>query len=215
MTDDDRALLVLHSSKQESLKASTTSALIGKKRKEATATEISAYQKQFLEAKHLERKPWLDNEVFDLVHTRKIQVRNWVTGRYVLTLKRDKDGNFLKSKAGVFRISRRMVSRQTESCCIQEWFPPSNPSRCKQGLEHLSHGFEDSISPRKAYDQNRDIICQIPPEIGFPPHMGARMTKPAYGLNDAPRRWWNILDSALRSYGLVPTRADRCTCLLR
>ena len=37
------------------------------------------------------------------------------------------------------------------------------------------------------------------------------MKKPAYGLNDAPRRWWNILDSALRSYGLVPTRADRCT----
>ena len=37
------------------------------------------------------------------------------------------------------------------------------------------------------------------------------MKKPAYGLNAAPRRWWNILDSALRSYGLVPTRADRCT----
>ena len=45
MTDDDRALLVLYSSKQESLKASSTSALIGKKRKEATATEIRAYQK--------------------------------------------------------------------------------------------------------------------------------------------------------------------------
>ena len=56
MTDDDRALLVLYSSKQESLKASTTSALIGKKRKEATATQVRAYQKQFLEAKHLERK---------------------------------------------------------------------------------------------------------------------------------------------------------------
>ena len=37
------------------------------------------------------------------------------------------------------------------------------------------------------------------------------MKKPAYGLNDAHRRWWNILDSALRSYGLAPTRADRCT----
>ena len=73
MTDDDRALLVLYSSKQES------SALIGKKRKEATATEIRAYQKQFLEAKQLECKPWLDNEVFNLVDTRKIQVRNWVT----------------------------------------------------------------------------------------------------------------------------------------
>ena len=63
----------------------------------------------------------------------------------------------------------------------------------------------------EAYDQTRDIVCQIPPEMGYPPHIGARVKKPAYGLNDAPRRWWNILDSALRSYGLVPTRADRCT----
>ena len=63
----------------------------------------------------------------------------------------------------------------------------------------------------EAYDQTRDIICQILPEMGYPPHIGARMKKPAYGLNDAPRRWWNILGSALRSYGLVPTRADRCT----
>ena len=99
MTDDDRALLVLYSSKQESLKASPTSALIGKERKDATATETKAYQKQFLEAKHLKCKSWLDNEVFDLVDTRKIQVRNWVTGRWVLTLKQDKDGNFLKTKA--------------------------------------------------------------------------------------------------------------------
>ena len=104
MTDDDRALVVLYSSKQESLKASSTSARIGKKRKEATATEIQAYQKQFLEAKQLEeRKSWLDNEVFDLVDTRKIQVRNWVTGRWALTLKRDKDS----------KTSRRTISRQT------------------------------------------------------------------------------------------------------
>ena len=40
------------------------------------------------------------------------------------------------------------------------------------------------------------------------------MKKPAYGLNDAPRRWWNIVDKALLSYGLVPTRADRCTYVL-
>jgi hypothetical protein len=35
------------------------------------------------------------------------------------------------------------------------------------------------------------------------------MKKPAYGLNDAPRRWWNIVDEKLRSYHLQPTRADR------
>ena len=39
---------------QTDLKASTTSARIGKKRKEATASETRAYQKQFLEAMLLE-----------------------------------------------------------------------------------------------------------------------------------------------------------------
>ena len=29
-------------------------------------------------------------------------------------------------------------------------------------------------------------------------------------MNDALRRWWNILDEALRGNGMVPTRADRC-----
>ena len=40
------------------------------------------------------------------------------------------------------------------------------------------------------------------------------MKKPAYGLNDAPRRWFNIIDQSLRSYGCVPTRGDRCTYVL-
>ena len=31
-------------------------------------------------------------------------------------------------------------------------------------------------------------------------------------MNDAPRRWWNILDKGPRTYGMIPTRADRC-CL--
>ena len=43
--------------------------------------------------------------------------------------------------------------------------------------------------------------------------MCARMKKPAYGLNDAPRKWWNVVDSKLVSYGFKPTRADRCYVL--
>ena len=45
-------------------------------------------------------------------------------------------------------------------------------------------------------------------------HIAAKLKKPAYGMNDAPRRWWNILDKGLRSYGMVPTRADRCCYVL-
>ena len=63
----------------------------------------------------------------------------------------------------------------------------------------------------EAYDNTRDIICQIPPEMGYPPYIVALIKKPAYGLNDAPRRWWNVVDAATKKFGLVPTRADRCT----
>ena len=44
--------------------------------------------------------------------------------------------------------------------------------------------------------------------------IGARMKKSAYGLNGAPRRWWQVVDTALLNYGLVPTRANRCTFVL-
>ena len=66
----------------------------------------------------------------------------------------------------------------------------------------------------ESYDETRDLICQIPKEAGHPWYMAARMKKPAYGLNDAPRRWWNILDGKLQSYHLEPSRADRCTYVL-
>ena len=66
----------------------------------------------------------------------------------------------------------------------------------------------------QSYDVNRDVECQLPPEASHPPYTAARLKKPAYGMNDAPRRRWNILDKALRSYGMVPTRADRCCYVL-
>lgn len=61
----------------------------------------------------------------------------------------------------------------------------------------------------KQYDKHRSVICQ-PPEMHLPTHFRMRLKRAAYGLNDAPRLWWNRLDAALHSYGLVPTRADRC-----
>ena len=215
MTDDDRALLVLYSPKQESLKASCTSALIGKKRKEATATETRAYQKQFLEAKLLECKSWLDNDVSDLVDTRKIKVRNWVTGRWVLNLKRDKGGNFLKTKARWvlqgFQDKQKDEQQTDSPAASRSGFRLAIQAAANTGWNIFQMDLKTAFLQGEAYDQNRDIICQIPPQMGYPPYIGARMKKPAYGLNDAPRRWWDILDSALRSYGLVPTRADRCT----
>ena len=61
--------------------------LVGKKRKEATQQEKRQLAKQFLEAKKAECQSWIDNEVFDLVDMRKTKARNFVAGRWVLTVK--------------------------------------------------------------------------------------------------------------------------------
>ena len=63
-------------------------------RKEVSAQEVRGYHKQFAEAKHLENKSWVDNEVFDLVDLRKVKPKNYVTGRWVHTI-----SNFLRAKA--------------------------------------------------------------------------------------------------------------------
>ena len=62
----------------------------------------------------------------------------------------------------------------------------------------------------QSFDVNRDVVCQLPPEQGHPPKIAVRLKKTAFGMNDAPRRWWNVLDKALCSYGMVPAGADRC-----
>ena len=67
-------------------------------RKVASAQEVRGYYKQFAEAKHHEWKSWIDNEVFDLSDTGKVKPKNYATGRWVLTIKTDKHGNFLREK---------------------------------------------------------------------------------------------------------------------
>ncbi|OLP80807.1 hypothetical protein AK812_SmicGene38735 [Symbiodinium microadriaticum] len=84
LTEDDKALSVspLKGLSNLSQKA---------QRKEATAKEKRELKKQFDEAKAAEYQSWLDNDVFELIDTRKLgNIRNYVTGRWVLTLKRDK-----------------------------------------------------------------------------------------------------------------------------
>ena len=55
-------------------------------RKEVSATEKRTFQKQFAEAKRLEYESWLEHDVFDLVDLRKVRPKNFVQGRWVLTI---------------------------------------------------------------------------------------------------------------------------------
>ena len=165
-----------------------------------------------------ECQSWFDNDVFEIVDLRKIRVRNFVKGRWVLTVKKDKDGKFLKCKARwVLKgfQDKQKDSQQTDSpAASRSGFRCATPQAANFGWDLYHMDLKTAFLQGEAHDETRDIICEIPQECGYPPHIGARMKKSAYGLNDAPRRWWQVVDKALLSYGLVPTRADRCTCIL-
>ena len=176
------------------------------------------YYKDFTKAKEAEYKSWVDNDVFELVDLSKIKCKSFVRGRWVLTVKRDKDGKFVKCKARwVLQgfLDKQKDDQQTDSPTASR---PGFRLSCQfaaNGLHDVYHlDLKTAFLQGEAYDQLRDIICQLPPEAGHPPYTAVRLKRPAYGLNDAPRRWWNIIDKALRTYGMVPTRADRCCYVL-
>ena len=170
-------------------------------RKETSAQEVRGYYKQFAEAKHLEYKSWDDNEVFDLIDMRKAEPRNCVTGRWVLTVKTDKQGNFLKAMARwVLRgfQDKQKEYQQTDS-------PASTRPAFRMGCQMAASKDWDlsriylktALRQGQSYDVNRDVACQSPPDTSHPPRIAATLKKPAFGMNDASRRWWNILVKAL------------------
>ena len=69
-------------------------------RREASTAEKRQYAQQFGIAKTDEWNSWeKDNDVLELVDMRKMDCKNYITGRWVLTIKRDKAGKFQKVKA--------------------------------------------------------------------------------------------------------------------
>ena len=187
------------------------------KRKEASKEELSMYRDLFQKAKEEEYQSWIKNNVFQFVKA-KGKPENFVTGRWVLTVKRDKEGKFLKCKARwVLRgfQDRQKMEQQTDSPTATR---PGFRLACQLAasrLWHLGHiDLKTAFLQGEEYDTDRQVVCQLPPDVGAPPGTVAKLVRPAYGLNDAPRRWWNKIDQSLRTYGMIPTRADRCTYVL-
>ena len=113
--------------------------------------------------------------MYDLVDMRKMQVKNFVSGRWVLTVKRHKDGNFLQCKARW--VLRGFEDRQKKA--QQSDSPAASRSgfRCVSRLDankrwDLYHmDLKTAFFQGEAYDNSRDVICH-------PPYIGARLKRP-------------------------------------
>ena len=136
-----------------------------------------------------------------------------MTGRWVLTIKTDRQGNFLKATARWvlrgFQDKQKEYQRTDSPASTRLGFRMS----CKMAASKSWNIFHIDLKTTFLQEQsdgvNRDVVCQLLPEAGHHPSIAAGLKKPVYGMNEAPRRWWNILDKALCIYGMVPTRADR------
>ena len=175
------------------------------------------YAKETRAAKLEEFKRYLDNDAIRLTDRRKLgRDVNFLTGRWVLTVKVDKNGYFSKFKA-------RWVCRGFQDKFAWEQQTDS-PTATRYGFRLVAQCAANHywdlfhLDLKTAFLQgehynlsSRSVVVQLPPDIGLPTWMAGLCLRPVYGLNDAPRRWWNRLDKFLRSVGVEPTRADRCT----
>ena len=181
-----------------------------------TPQVLQKYAKQIKQAKLAEFRSFLDFTAMKFRDRRKHKIENFVTGRWVLTIKTDKDGQFKKFKA-------RWVCRGFQDA--QKWdLQTDSPTATRYGFrvasQHAASSYWDLLHidlktaflQGETYDLERRVIhVQLPSDIGLPPYLVGLCTRSVYGLADAPRRWWNRLDKFLISLGIQPTRADRCT----
>ena len=181
-----------------------------------TPQVLQKYAKQIKQAKLEEFRSFLDFTAMKFRDRRKHKIENFVTGRWVLTIKTDKDGQFKKFKA-------RWVCRGFQDA--QKWdLQTDSPTATRYGFrvasQHAASSYWDLLHidlktaflQGETYDLERRVThVQLPSDIGLPPYLVGLCTRSVYGLADAPRRWWNRLDKFLISLGIQPTRADRCT----
>ena len=136
-------------------------------RKETSAKEVRGYYKKFSKAKLLQCKSSVDNEVFDLVDLRKVKPNNYVTGRWVLTIRTDKQGNFFKAKARC--VSRGFQDKQKE---YQQTDPlastrPGFRMSCQMAASeswnicHIDR--KTATFHGQSYSVNRNTVCQFLP----------------------------------------------------
>ena len=185
---------------------------------EVTANQLKQHAKEFRLAKAKEFRSWLDNKTIIFVDSRTMQLKNLISGRWVLTFKKDKSGNIQSCKARW--VARGFLDKQKSD--LQTDSPTATRYgfrlACQVAANHLWDLFHVDLKTAflqgEDFDPVRSVCVKLPPDLGLPPWIVGLCVRPVYGLNDAPRQWWNRLDKSLRSWGFLPTRADRCSYVL-
>ena len=174
----------------------------GKKQPKAesviTQEVLRKYAKEIRQAKLEEFRSFLDFTAMTFRDKRRHKIDNAVTGRWVLTIKVDKDGQFKKFKARwVCRglQDAQKYDLQTDSPTATRYgFRVASQHAASMYWDLLHLDLKTAFLQGETYDLDRRVIhVQLPTDIGLPPYLVGLCTRSFYGLADAPRRCWNRL----------------------
>ena len=120
---------------------------------------------------------------------RKFNPKNYVTGRWVLTIKTDKQGNFLSSKARWvlrgFQDKQKDYLQTDSPASTRPGFRTSCQRAASKSWDLFHNYLKTAFLQKQSYDVDSDVVCQLPPEACHPPYIAARLKKPACGMDGA------------------------------
>ena len=162
--------------KQDKIKAGTVTPEMQRK-----------YAKEIRAAKLEEFKSYLDNDAIRLTDRRRLNRDvNFLTGRWVLTVKVDKNARwvcrgfqdkFAWDQQTDSPTATRYGFRLVAQCAANHFWD----------LFHLD--LKTAFLQGEHYNlSSRMVVVQLPQDIGLPTWMVGLCLRPVYGLNDAPRR---------------------------
>ena len=184
-----------------------------------TQDVLKKYAKEIKQAKLEEFRSFLNFTAMCFRDKRRQKIDNYVTGRWVLTIKVGKDGQFKKFKA---RWACRGF-QDAQKYALQTDSPTATRYRFRVASQHAAPMCWDLLYldlktlQGVTYDLDRRVIhVQLLTDIGLPPYLVGLCTCSVYG-----RRWWNILICL----GIQPTtaglafnqqqRADAHMCVMK
>ena len=85
----------------------------------------------------------------------------------MLTVKTDKQGNFLKAKAR-WRIERKEYQQTDSPASTRPGFRMSCQMAASKSVNIFHMDLKTAFLQGQSHDVSRDVVCQLPPEAGHP-----------------------------------------------
>ena len=181
--------------------------------------ELDAYKSEFEESKRKEIESWLNNSVFDVIPDYEYSHGdNVISSKWIQNVKENQSGRIIKFKSRL--VIRGFQDSQLE--LLQTDSPTVDKVSIRQLLQFASNHKYDVYSgdistaflqgKQFSTHENR-VVFMRPPKgtnslIGAPENAVWRLSKPAYGLADAPRRFYDNLRQAFSECGLERSLGD-------